>query len=159
VKATVQKESRPAQTNGEPEFVTPEVNIFETKDGYVLEAEMPGVNKEAVEITLEGNELTIIGRRHNESAGEALLRESRNVDFRRVFELDPAIDGGKISAKMEQGVLTLTLPKSESRQAAQDCSCLGGLRRTKAGGDKSEESRSLMSDEIRGSLRRLVQAW
>ena len=39
------------------------VNIFETKDGYALEAEMPGVNKDGLEITLEGNEITIVGRR------------------------------------------------------------------------------------------------
>jgi len=42
-----------------------------------------------------------------------LLRERSAVDYRRVFELDPAIDTSKISAKMEQGMLTLTLPKSE----------------------------------------------
>ena len=41
------------------------------------------------------------------------MRESRVADFRRVFELDPAIDTSKINAKMDQGVLTLTLPKSE----------------------------------------------
>jgi HSP20 family protein len=45
--------------------------------------------------------------------GEPLFRESRDVDFRRVFELNPAIDTGKISARMDQGILTLTLPKSE----------------------------------------------
>ena len=43
-----------------------------------------------------------------------MFRESREADFRRVFELDPAIDTSKISAKVEQGILTLTLPKSES---------------------------------------------
>jgi len=96
------------------EFVVPEVNIFETKDGYVLEAEMPGVNKSGLEITLEGNEITIVGRRHTETLpGNALFRESQSYDYRRVFELDPAIDTTKVSAKMDQGVLTLTLPKSE----------------------------------------------
>jgi HSP20 family protein len=90
------------------------VNIFETKDGYILEAEMPGVSKEGLEVTLEGAELTIVGRRRSEPLpGESLFRESSPADYRRVFELDPAIDTGKVSAKMEQGILTLTLPKSE----------------------------------------------
>lgn len=96
------------------EFVTPEVNIFETAEGYILEAEMPGVSKEGLEITLEGTEITIIGHRHHEPVpGEALFRESYPADFRRVFELDPAIDTSRISARMDQGVLTLTLPKAE----------------------------------------------
>jgi HSP20 family protein len=95
-------------------FVSPEVNIFETKDGYVLEAEMPGVNKDGLDITLEGNELTIEGRRaHEPVSGNAVYRESRDWDYRRVFELDPAIDAANIQAKVEQGVLTLHLPKSE----------------------------------------------
>jgi len=58
-----QNESR-AQTNEHrpqrQEFVAPDVNIFETKDGYVLEAELPGVNKDGLEITVENNELTIV---------------------------------------------------------------------------------------------------
>jgi len=96
------------------EFISPEVNIFETKDGYVLEAEMPGVPKDGLEITLEDNELTIIGHRKQESlSGQALFHECPRADYRRVFELDPAIDGGKISARIDQGVLTVTLPKSE----------------------------------------------
>jgi len=113
MKETLQKE--PRSTNERPNtFVSPEVNIFETREGYVLEAEMPGVNKEALEITLEGNELTITGHRHVEGLpGEALFRESGDADYRRVFELDPAIDAAKVSARIEQGVLALTLPKSE----------------------------------------------
>jgi HSP20 family protein len=115
MKATIQTEQRPA-TDGrkEREFVAPEVNIFETKDGYVLEAEMPGVNKQGLEIMLEGNEITLVGHRQNEAvAGVPLFRERALADYRRVFDLDPAIDTAKISAKMDQGVLTLTLPKSE----------------------------------------------
>ena len=75
---------------------------------------LPGVNRQGLAITLEGNEITLVGRRTVEPAkGEALFRERGVADFRRVFELDPAIDTAKISASMEQGVLTLTLPKSE----------------------------------------------
>ena len=113
--ATVQKETRQQTNNARPqEYVTPEVNIFETKDGYVLEAEMPGVGKDGLEITLEDNQLTLVGHRQNETfPGEPLFRERRLVDYRRVFELDPAIDTAKISAKIDQGVLILTLPKSE----------------------------------------------
>ena len=96
------------------EYVVPEVNIFETKDGYVLEAEMPGVSREGLNISLDNNELTLVGHRREETTGgETLFRESRRADYRRAFELDPAIDTAKIAARMEQGVLTLTLPKSE----------------------------------------------
>lgn len=112
-KTTAQHDQRGNFERAE-EYTSPEVNICETKDGYVLEAEMPGVSKEGLEITLEGTEITIIGHRHVDSfPGEPLFRESRNADYRRVFELDPAIDTTKVSARMEQGVLTLTLPKSE----------------------------------------------
>jgi HSP20 family protein len=99
------------------EFVTPVVNIFEAGDGYALEAEMPGVSKDGLEITLAGNEITIRGRRAAAAVpGEPLFRERSALDFQRVFELDPAIDTNRISAKMEQGVLTLALPRSERAQ-------------------------------------------
>jgi len=114
MKATAERENRTDNQPARQEYVTPEVNIFETKDGYVLQAEMPGVSKDDLEITLEGNEITITGRRSTEPvSGEPIFRERQTADFRRVFELDPAIDTSKISAKMDQGVLTLTLPKSE----------------------------------------------
>jgi HSP20 family protein len=75
---------------------------------------MPGVSKAGLEITLEGNELTLIGHRQTETVtGEPLFRERHLAAYRRVFELDPVIDATKVSAKMEQGVLRLTLPKSE----------------------------------------------
>jgi HSP20 family protein len=113
MKATVEPKHGADRTPVQ-EYDAPQVNIFETQDGYVLEAEMPGVSKAGLEITLEGNEITIVGRRNHEAAnGTALFRESRLADYRRVFELDPAIDTAKIAARIDQGVLTLTLPKSE----------------------------------------------
>jgi HSP20 family protein len=118
MKGTVQTEQGPVrQTCPEREYVSPEVNIYEAKDGYVLEAEMPGVSKDGLEITLEGSEITIVGHRQNEVVtGTPLFRERTMVDYRRIFELDPAIDTAKITAKVNQGVLTLTLPKSEKVQ-------------------------------------------
>jgi HSP20 family protein len=96
------------------EHAVPEVNIFETAEGYVLEAEMPGVSKEGLEVTVEGNEITIVGRRNPLNVpGQTLHGERRALDFRRQFELDPAIDTSRVSARMDQGILTLTLPKSE----------------------------------------------
>lgn len=94
--------------------VSPEVNIFETADGYTLEVEVPGVSKSGVEISVEDNVLTITGRRENtEVNSEAIYRESSDADYRRAFELDPAIDTTRIDAKVEQGILTIRLPKSE----------------------------------------------
>jgi len=95
------------------EYISPGVNILETKDGYVLEAEMPGVNKDGLDIQVEENVLTLVGRRAQATGGKSLYRESQAGDFRRVFELDPSIDIQKISARIDQGVLTLTLSKAE----------------------------------------------
>jgi HSP20 family protein len=115
MKAIIQSEPKAAaERTDHQEYIAPMVNIFETKDGYALEAEMPGVNRDGLEITLEGNEITIHGRRAAEPVkGDLLFGERSAADYRRVFELDPAIDTARIAAKMEQGILTLTLPKSE----------------------------------------------
>jgi HSP20 family protein len=96
-------------------YLTPLANILETKDAYVLEAELPGVTKDGLEVSVENGELTIVGRRSVAvPEGRAVYRESRGLDYRRSFELDPAIDTTRINAKLDQGVLTLTLPKAES---------------------------------------------
>lgn len=111
-----QSQTRP-EGNGSQRlhYLTPLANILETTDGYVLEAEMPGVNKEGLEVTVENGELTIYGRRPAaENRGRHVYRESRATDYRRTFELDPSIDTAKVTARIEQGVLTLHLPKAES---------------------------------------------
>ena len=95
-------------------FVAPAASVMEDTDGYLLQVEMPGVNKEGLEIMMEDNELTIVGRRSLPSIDGILLhRESRRENYRRTFEVDPSIDWNKINAKIEQGILTLTLPKAE----------------------------------------------
>lgn len=114
---TLVRENRSNASNGEraaEQFMAPAATVLENADGYTLEVEMPGVSKENLEMWVENNELTIIGRRSMPSVeGTLLHRESRQENFRRAFELDPSIDAEKISAKIEQGVVTLTLPKAE----------------------------------------------
>ena len=96
------------------QFVAPPASVSEAGDGYTLEIEMPGVNKQGLDISVENNELTIVGRRSwSPVEGMPIHRESRPENFRRTFELDPSIDANKISAKIDQGLVSLTLPKAE----------------------------------------------
>ena len=102
------------RTSAELPFAAPDVNIYETEKSFVLQAEMPGVNKSGLEVTLEGSTLTFVGRRGEVSTvGTPLYRESRPLNYRRSFELDLSIDTSKVVAELQQGVLTLTLPKAE----------------------------------------------
>jgi HSP20 family protein len=119
--ATQKRENRSTSNNtreaaapAERGFVLPQADIVETKDSFVVTVEMPGVNKEGLEISLENNVLTIIGRRGERGVGGTLLfRESTPRDFRRVFELAPSINTDKVQARITNGVLTLELPKAE----------------------------------------------
>jgi len=109
-------DNRPAKESvpEERRFVSPRVNIFENKEGYLLEAEMPGVSKAGLEVLLEGNELTLVGRRQTDVPNaELVYRESSPWEFRRTFVLDPSTDTSKVNASIEQGVLTVHLPKTE----------------------------------------------
>jgi len=109
-----------ASTADTENYLTPDVNIYETKDGYVLEAELPGVTKDGLEITVADQKLSIIGRTvATATPGEVLFRERSAANYRRRFGLDPAIDTARITARLDQGVLFLTLPKSEAVKPRQ----------------------------------------
>lgn len=115
-----QREQQQLSTENRPQsaqsrrFATPLVDIESTQDGYVLYAEMPGVSKDGIEATVENGDLLIVGhRRPLDVSGEPIYRESRPYDFRRVYELDPSIDTSRISARIENGLLIVNLPKAE----------------------------------------------
>jgi HSP20 family protein len=111
---TLTRETRESDRSQAEQFITPPASVREIGDGYMLEIEMPGVKKDSLEISVENNELTVIGRRSLPAVeGMPIHRESRPENFRRMFEIDPSIDAGKISAKIDQGLVTLTLAKAE----------------------------------------------
>jgi HSP20 family protein len=97
------------------EYFAPLVNLHQDADGYTLEVEMPGVNKQGVEITVEDGKLVLSGHRRDVGEfGRSVHRERKVGEYRRVFDLDPSIDATKISARVEQGLLTVHLPRAEA---------------------------------------------
>ena len=111
---TLVRENRNGIQQRADQFVMPAASVMENGDSYLLKVEMPGVNREGLDISVENNELTIVGRRSLPTIeGTLIHRESRSENFRRVFELDPSINTPKITAKVEQGIVKLTLPKAE----------------------------------------------
>jgi HSP20 family molecular chaperone IbpA len=95
--------------------VMPAVNLYEREHEVVILADMPGVSEKNVDLTVEKHVLTISGKAEwTEPAGyELRYREFAPVEFRRVFSLTSDLDAENIKAAMKNGVLSVTLPKSE----------------------------------------------
>jgi len=93
----------------------PRVDIYEAGDEVVLTADMPGVDENAVDITLEKNVLTIEGRVEWErpEGYELAYAEYGVGDYHRTFALSNEVDQSRIEATVRNGVLRLVLPKSE----------------------------------------------
>jgi len=107
-------------TNGGTGALAPyAVDVREDGDHIYVEAELPGFKKEEVDITLENQTLTISAERREERGndgnkkGEHLLRERRYTRFLRSFTLPPTVDEQTVNAKLNDGVLTITLNKRE----------------------------------------------
>lgn len=94
----------------------PALNITDQGESLRVEAEVPGIKMEDIEIYTVGNELTIKGRRVVEKEPEAgYLRRERSVgEFTRVVTLPTEVDADKVQAVLKDGVLTITLPRAES---------------------------------------------
>ncbi|MFQ3577534.1 MAG: Hsp20/alpha crystallin family protein, partial [Verrucomicrobiia bacterium] len=118
--ATTETTQRETSTERQ-RYITPVTSIRQTTDGgYLIEAEMPGVGKDDIHVSLDVNELTLVGHRSLPNLeGKAIYREIPRADFRRVFELDAMIDRDRIAAKIENGVLKVTLPLAEAVKPRQ----------------------------------------
>jgi HSP20 family molecular chaperone IbpA len=94
----------------------PAVDIYETAEGVVLLADMPGVDENSLDITLEKNILTIEGRvSFTRPEGYDLAYAEYGVgDYYRTFALSDEVDRNRIEASLRNGLLKLTLPKAEA---------------------------------------------
>jgi HSP20 family protein len=98
----------------------PPVNLYEVTEGYVLTAEIPGVKAEDLDVSVEGERVTIRGERGIEypSDGSTSLhrRERQAGVFRRTFNLPEPADPEKTEAICRHGILMVRIPKAESAQ-------------------------------------------
>lgn len=101
------------ETRSQEQYVTPPVDIYETQEGLVVKADLPGVARDSMDIRVENNLLTIRAKAVHVAPGEPIYREYGLVNFFRQFELNERVDQSKISAELNHGVLTLNLPKAE----------------------------------------------
>jgi HSP20 family protein len=90
----------------------PPIDIYTSDDEYVIKADMPAVSKNDLQITLHDNKLEITGKvSADESKEGAVYNEYSLYNYYRSFQVGNDIDGERISAEVDKGVLTLKLPK------------------------------------------------
>lgn len=100
-------------TRAQERYLVPPVDIYDTPEGLVLLADVPGVSKEDLDVRIDNNVLTFQAKAKHAAPGEAVYREYELTNFFRQFELSEEVDQGKISAQLTHGVLTLHLPRVE----------------------------------------------
>jgi HSP20 family protein len=101
--------------------VFPPVNLYDTADALVLTAELPGVRDADLEVSVEGEQVVLRGNRTIEYPRDASAhrRERQAGAFHRTVTLPFAVDGAKVDATYQSGVLLLRLPKPGEHQRRQ----------------------------------------
>lgn len=100
----------------------PRCDILETDNDFNLHMDLPGVKKEDITINFQDNQLTISGERKMVEPGEKkdyLRKERIQGNFHRVFTLPQSINSNKITANLNEGILVVTIPKSEESKPRQ----------------------------------------
>ena len=100
----------------------PSLDISETKDAYVVKAEIPGIDPKEIEVTLDKGLLTVKGQKKQETEqkDEHYYRLERSYgSFSRSVRLPGPVEAGKVSATGKNGVLTVSLPKAAAAKGSQ----------------------------------------
>lgn len=107
--------SAPSNTGTGQQAVPMRVDVIESDSGYIVRADLPGVPKEAVQVDIDGHRVSIraeIKREAVQKEGERVLRSERYAGaFARSFSLTDEIDDERAQARLDNGVLELSLPK------------------------------------------------
>ena len=113
---SVHGETAPARredTRAQERYIIPPVDIFETKEGLTVVADLPGVEQKNLDVRVADGVLTIQGKTAHVAPGTSIEQEFELLNFYRQFELPEEVDPEAIAAELKHGVLTLRLPKRE----------------------------------------------
>jgi HSP20 family protein len=110
-----------AEAGGSGPVWTSAVDVYETENEIVIDAQLPGIKKEELKIQLENNLLTIKGVRQpeNDENTKALRVERAYGEFNRSFKVPGNVDQGRIKSEFSQGILKVHLPKREEEKPRQ----------------------------------------
>jgi HSP20 family protein len=111
--------TQPRRTPSAESVLRPPVDIYETGDGIVLQADVPGVSRERLNLRVEGNNLLVegtIGIAPQEGM-TALYADVRSTVYRRSFALSSELETDKIEANLKDGLLTVRIPKRAELRA------------------------------------------
>lgn len=100
----------------------PAIDLFEDKDNLIVKAELPGLKKEEIEVSLDDGALSISGERKNEPKledAETCRAERFTGRFQRTFTLPAEVKTDQVQAQYQDGILTVTLPKTELAKPKQ----------------------------------------
>lgn len=100
-----------------PDSWAPPIDVYETSDRYIISAELPGIERTDVDISVENNRITIRGHRPDHGAAGGEITHYHQIErghgpFTRSFEFAEKIDGDSVAADLRDGVLTVMLPKA-----------------------------------------------
>lgn len=102
--------------------VYPPLNILETPDSLIIKAELPGVTADQVDISIEGDTLTLQGNRESPQSGKPVSHHRQEIEsgnFSRAVGLPVKIDVDSINAKLANGILTITMNKAAETKPRQ----------------------------------------
>ena len=102
-----------------PEYLTPRIDMSESDQSIIIEAELPGITKKDVKLTIEDNILTIEGeKKNNRDDQDSIYYRNERIfrRFSRKFRLPETVSVKKINAEFENGILTIVLPKEEPKK-------------------------------------------
>ena len=117
-KDVVGPQSKTAQQGRTERTLRPPVDIFEDSTGITVQADMPGVSKDRLEVHIDNDTLSIDGTADISmpEGMEPLYADIRSTHYQRSFSLSRELDGEKVDATLKDGVLTLRIPKREQYQ-------------------------------------------
>ncbi len=108
------EQESPVPPAGERVLFTPPIDIYESNEGLVLIADLPGVSVKTLELQVQNNKLTLLGRVTKKMPADARLvhKEYEEGDFLRSFILSEDVDHERVTARLNDGVLEVVLPRA-----------------------------------------------